>query len=64
MNLRAGVELVKNLFINAGVENILNNTARDHLTGINRVADSDVGVGERLPSPGRNFFASLQYRYD
>jgi iron complex outermembrane receptor protein len=55
---------MRNLFINAGVENIFDNTARDHLTGINRVADSDVGVGDRLPGPGRNFFASLQYRYD
>ena len=64
LNLRAGVELMRNLFINAGVENIFDNTARDHLTGINRVADSDVAVGDRLPSAGRNFFASLQYRYD
>ena len=64
LNFRGGVELAQNLFLNAGVENILDATARDHLTGINRVKNSDVGVGDRLPSPGRNFFASLQYRYD
>jgi iron complex outermembrane receptor protein len=64
LNLRGGVEVARDLFVNAGVENILDSTARDHLTGINRVADSDVGLGRRLPGPGRNYFATLQYRYD
>jgi iron complex outermembrane receptor protein len=64
LNLRGGVEITRDLLINAGVENILDSTARDHLTGINRVADSDVGLGRRLPSPGRNFFATLQYHYN
>jgi iron complex outermembrane receptor protein len=64
LNLRGGVEVARDLFLNAGVENIFDSTARDHLAGINRVADSDVGLFRRLPSPGRNFFATLQYRYD
>jgi len=64
LNLRGGLEITPDLFINAGVENILDSTARDHLTGINRVADSDVDVGDRLPGPGRSFFATLQYHYD
>jgi iron complex outermembrane receptor protein len=64
LNLRGGIEVARDLFIDAGVENILDSTAGDHLAGINRVADSDVGLLRRLPSPGRNFFATLQYRYD
>lgn len=64
LNLRGGFEVARDLFLNAGVENIFDSTARDHLAGINRVADSDVGLFRRLPSPGRNFFATLQYRYD
>lgn len=64
LNLRGGVELSRDLVLNAGVENIFDTTAEDHLAGINRVADSDVGFRSRLPSPGRNFFATLQYRYD
>ena len=64
LNLRAGIEVARDLFINAGVENIFDSTARDHLAGINRVAESDVGLGNRLPGQGRNYFASLQYRYN
>ena len=64
LNLRGGMDIGRGLSLAAGVENILDSTARDHLAGINRVTDSDVAVGERLPSPGRSFFASLQYRYD
>ena len=64
LNLRGGLSVGRGLSLSAGVENILDSTARDHLVGLNRVTDSDVAVGERLPSPGRSFFASLQYRYD
>lgn len=46
-----------------GVENLLNAEALDHLAGFNRVRDSDVAVGERLPSRGRNGFVRLQLKY-
>jgi iron complex outermembrane receptor protein len=64
LNLRGGIEIAQNLFINAGVENIFDSSARNHLAGINRVAESDVGLGKRLPGPGRNYFATLEYRYN
>jgi iron complex outermembrane receptor protein len=64
LNLRGGLDIGRGLSLSAGVENILDSTARDHLAGINRVTGSDVAVGERLPSPGRNYFATLEYRYD
>jgi iron complex outermembrane receptor protein len=64
LHLRAGMDIGRGLSLSAGVENIFDSTARDHLAGLNRVTGSDVGVGDRLPSPGRNYFATLQYRYD
>lgn len=49
--------------LGAGVSNVLDATYRPHLNGINRVRDSDVGLGERLPGAGRNFFASLNITF-
>ncbi|HEV57839.1 MAG TPA: TonB-dependent receptor [Phycisphaerales bacterium] len=42
-----------------GVDNVLDEYYHDHLAGYNRVADSDVPVGERLPGTGRNIYAGL-----
>ena len=64
LNLHGGIDMGQGISLMAGIENIFDSTAKDHLAGINRVAGSDVGVGEYLPSAGRNFFASLQYRFD
>ena len=63
-NLRGGIELMRDLSITAGVENIFDKEYESHLSGINRVADSDVAVGERVPGQGRNFFAALQYNFN
>jgi iron complex outermembrane receptor protein len=63
-NLRAGIEIMRNLSINVGVENIFDKEYANHLSGINRVVDSDVAVGQRVPGPGRNYYATLQYRYN
>ena len=54
-NLRGGIELMRDLAINVGVENIFDKEYENHLSGINRVADSDVAVGERVPGPGPQF---------
>lgn len=45
--------------LSAGVDNVFDNTYTNHLAGINRVRDSDVTVGEKLPGHGRNFFARV-----
>jgi hypothetical protein len=47
----------------AGVNNLFDKVYRDHTNGINRVADSDVTVGDRLPGPGRSLFARVNYRW-
>jgi len=45
------------------VNNLFDKVYRDHTNGINRVADSDVTVGDRLPGPGRSLFARVNYRW-
>lgn len=51
------------LRLGAGVENLLDKDYADALSGFNRVAESDVRVGERIPGPGRNAWLSLNYRW-
>ena len=45
------------------VENLFDRRYADHLSGINRVALSDVAVGERLPGVGRGGFLRLSLAY-
>ena len=63
-NLRGNIEIMRNLAINVGIENLFDKKYENHLSGINRVADSDVAVGARVPGSGRSYYATLQYRYD
>ena len=42
--------------LTAGVENLFDQVARDHLSGYNRNGFGDAGLGERLPAPGRGVF--------
>ncbi len=60
LNLRSAVRLSDEFELRAGVENLFDRSYRPHLAGINRVAASDVGVGERLPGPGRSAYLRLQ----
>ena len=45
------------------MENVFDRTYQAHLNGINRVRDSDVALGERLPGAERNFYARLNYSW-
>jgi iron complex outermembrane receptor protein len=57
------------LTIRTGVRNVFGSFYQSHVSGINRVvADRDggrvdLGPGERLPGPGRNFFVQAEYRF-
>ena len=42
------------------VENLFDRDYRAHLAGRNRVAESDVALGERLPGAGRGVFLTLK----
>ncbi len=59
VHLRGGVSLNQVFDINLGVENIFDKAYQDHLGGYNRVAGSDVPLGERLYSEGRNYYIRL-----
>ena len=61
VNLFAGWTVNKNLFLNAGIENLLDEAYEDHLAGYNRIAGSDVPLGARLPGVGINGFVRLEY---
>ena len=58
-NLSWRYTAARNADLTLGVDNVFDNGYQDHLAGYNRVADSDVPVGERLPGAGRNFYAGL-----
>ena len=51
------------LTLSAGVENLLDKTYLPHLNGINRVAESDVAVGARLPGDGINAFVQVGWQF-
>jgi iron complex outermembrane receptor protein len=58
-NLRGGVSFSEVFDISLGVENLFDKAYQDHLGGYNRVAGSDVPLGERLYSMGRNYYIRL-----
>ncbi len=65
-NLRAQYrpqyQYVKGLQIGFGVENVLDESYREHLSGLNRNPENDgTPINEHLPGPGRNFYATLSY---
>ena len=49
--------------LKAYVNNVLDKTYHPHLNGLNRVRNSDVAVGQRVPGPGRNFLARLDVEF-
>lgn len=49
------------VFLSLGIENLLDHTYRDHLSGYNRNSASDVSVGTRLPGVGRSGFVRLSF---
>lgn len=59
---RPQYDAVKGLQIGFGIENVLDESYRIHLSGLNRNSANDgTAVGEHLPGVGRNFYATLSY---
>lgn len=54
--------LTQTLALEAGIENLFDRLYRPHLSGLNRVGHSDVGLGERLPGAGRGIWLRLLFR--
>lgn len=49
------------LRLDVGIENLFDRSYVEHLAGYNRIAQSDVAVGARLPGPGRSAFIKLRW---
>lgn len=59
LGLSGSFELSERISLSAGVENLFDEYYQPHLSGLNRVADSDVALGERLPGAGRGVWARI-----
>ncbi len=59
VNLRALYNLNERTTVSAGIENLLDKGYQDHLAGYNRIAGSDVAIGERLFGYGRNLTVAI-----
>ena len=59
---RPQLNAIKGLQIGFGIENVLDESYRTHLSGLNRNQVNDgTAIGEHLPGSGRNFYATLSY---
>ena len=47
--------------LSAGIENVFDKEYKNHLGGYNRIRNSDVGLGARLPGVGRNVHVRFHY---
>ncbi len=54
---------VQGLKLAVGLDNIFDNRYADHVNGINRVRESRVGIGNRVPNPGRNVYVTMSYTF-
>ena len=63
INLAGNWQILPSVQLAAGVENVFDKNYQDHLGGYNRVMNSDVEQGDRLPGYGRNLFARVLYRF-
>lgn len=63
MNLFGKYRLQANMDFTAGINNVFDRYYADHLNGVNRVTNTDLAVGERLPGAGRSVFARLHYSW-
>ncbi len=55
---------VQGLQIGFGLENVLDESYRTHLSGLNRnPANDGTAINAHLPGPGRNFYATLSYEW-
>ncbi|WP_158224589.1 TonB-dependent receptor [Agaribacterium haliotis] len=57
------VQLNAALALRLGLDNVFDKNYAKHLGGVNRVAQSDIAVGQRLPEQGRNAWLELDWHF-
>lgn len=64
VNARGYWQLSGETRLGFGIDNVLDKSYRDHLTGYNRVmGNPDIAKGDRLYGYGRNFYARVDYHW-
>jgi len=63
IHLRTAYRFGNGLRVELGIENLLDEHYAPHLGGINRVAASDLAVGQRIPGAGRFGYANVSWAF-
>lgn len=63
VNFASQFELVDDLVLAVGIDNLLDRRYQDHLNGINRAVNEDIAVGGKLPGWGRNIYARVRWQF-
>ena len=63
VHLRGAYQITEGTRIEVGVENVFNEEYSEHLSGMNRVAGSDVALGDSIPGAGRFFYTSVRWAF-
>ncbi|WP_245792346.1 TonB-dependent receptor plug domain-containing protein [Teredinibacter waterburyi] len=63
LNIQSYFKPTAALQLGLGIDNVLDKNYQNHLSGYNRVMNSDIPVGERLAGYGRNIYLRLDYTW-
>jgi iron complex outermembrane receptor protein len=63
VNVSATWQIIPDLQLAAGVDNVLDRDYESHLGGYNRAANADIPIGSRLPGYGANAYARIRYAF-
>ena len=63
LHLRGEIQPALGFNVGLGVENILDKDYADHTAAINRAMGSDVAVGDKVPSQGRNVYLTASFEW-
>ncbi len=63
INIGANWSLSKNIQMRAGVKNLFDRFYAAHLSGRNRIGDSDIALGEAIPGLGRAVYLSMAINF-
>jgi iron complex outermembrane receptor protein len=56
-------QLHRNVQVTAQINNLFDKFYAPHTAGVNRVMQSDVALGDKVPNPGREWQISISYQY-
>lgn len=61
VDLRGGIQLPAGFSLEAGVENLFDQDYTEHLNRTTALPSGDLARGEKIPMPGRYFYASISW---